>query len=100
MSNPLQGHPDGENLRAKAGEYIKKLRTAQEMTQQELATKVGMPYYTMISQIEAGKARVPPDRVLAFAKALGVEPKQFATRLLSYYDPEMWKIIFGNGSST
>lgn len=95
MSNPLQGHPDGAQLRKQAGAWLKKLREEVPMTQHELAKAVGMDYYTTISQIERGTTRVPPDRLEAFATALQQDPKPFAARLLMYYDPYMWKILFG-----
>jgi transcriptional regulator with XRE-family HTH domain len=95
ISNPLQGNPDGAELRKGAGQYVKQLREAVPMTQQELAKAVGMDYYTTISQIERGQTRVPPDKIEPFAAALQVDPKTFAQRLLMYYDPHTWKILFG-----
>ncbi len=95
VSNPLQGHPDAAELRKAAGSYLRELREAVPLTQQELARAVGMDYYTTVSQIERGQARVPPDKLQAFADALQAEPKAFAARLLMHYDPFMWKILFG-----
>ena len=38
--------------------------------------------------------RVPTDSMEAWGRALGVEPAAFARRLLSFYDPEMHRLLF------
>ena len=83
--------------RIEAGEYIKSLRLAHDpkITQRALADKLKLSYYTFISQVETGTARVPPENLVGWAKALGVDPQEFAKKLLSYYDPHMHKAIFG-----
>ena len=58
-----------------------------------------MEYYTFISQIEAGRGRVPADRLRDWAEALEMDPKEFATMLLRYYDPYSYEMVFG-GSET
>ena len=85
--------------RIEAGEYIKSLRLAHDpkITQRALADKLKLDYYTFISQIETGTARVPTENLVGWAKALGVDPQEFAKKLLSYYDPHMHKAIFGKG---
>ena len=85
--------------RIEAGEYIKSLRLAHDpkITQRALADKLKLTYYTFISQVETGAARVPPEQQVAWAKALEVDPKQFAKKLLSYYDPHTHKALFGKG---
>ncbi len=95
MSNPLYGHPDAAHLRKEAGSYLKELRAAAGLTQRELATQLGLDYYTMIAQIEAGKGRLPPDKMPAAAKALGVRRYPFAQRLTQYYDPHLWDMLWG-----
>jgi len=99
FTNPLAQHPDAKELRKEAGSYVKKLREAAGLTQQQVAKAVGMEYYTMISQVEGGKTRVPPDKMLEWANALQVNPHSFAKRLLQYYDPFMWQLLFGKGFS-
>lgn len=95
VSNPLQGHPDGAALRKEAGAYVKGLREKAGITQAQLAKSLGLEYYTLISQIENGKTRVPPDQMLRWAQELDVEPRLFGQRLLQYYDPFMWQLLFG-----
>ena len=82
--------------RIEAGAYIKKLRLAHDpkITQRALADKLKLDYYTFISQVETGAARVPPESQVAWAKALGIDPQGFAKKLLSYYDPHTHKALF------
>lgn len=94
-SNPLQGHPDGALLRKQAGEYLKRLRTDARLTQREVAEALGLSYYTLIAQIEAGKTRLPPDKQAAMAKVLGIRRYALAQRLLQFYDPYTWDMIWG-----
>ena len=83
-------------LRIEAGAFIKSLRLAHDpkLTQRALADKLKLPYYTFISQVETGAAQVPPEAQVEWAKALGVDPQEFAKKLLSYYDPHTYKAIF------
>ena len=82
--------------RIEAGEYIKSLRLAHDpkITQRALADKLKLSYYTFISQVETGTARVPPEQLVGWAKALGVDPQEFTKKLLSYYDPHTHKALF------
>jgi transcriptional regulator with XRE-family HTH domain len=59
-----------------------------------LAQKLGLKYYTFISQIENGFGRVPSESMEDWARALGVEPSEFARELLSYYDRELHRLLF------
>lgn len=99
-TNPLQGNPDAANLRRQAGKYLRELREAANMTQQELARSLGMDYYTTVSGIELGRGRVPPDKIKDWARLLGVDQVVFAKRLLQFYDPYMWDALYGKGAKT
>lgn len=85
-------------LRSQAGAWLRELRERCGLSQRELAAKVGAEYYTFISQLETGRGRIPPDRYLAWATALKVEPEEFVRTLMSYYDPVTYGILFGAGS--
>lgn len=82
-------------LRSRAGSWLRELREKRGLSQRELAKKVGAEYYTFISQLEHGRGRVPPDRYLLWADALGVAPREFVRGLMSYYDPVTYNIMFG-----
>ena len=76
-----------ERLRKQAGRWLRELRENCGLSQRQLATRVGAEYYSVISQLEAGRGRIPPDRYLVWASALNVEPQEFVRILTSYYDP-------------
>jgi transcriptional regulator with XRE-family HTH domain len=100
-----------QKLRTQAGVWLRELREKRGLSQRELAARVGAEYYTFISQLETGRGRIPPDRYLAWAHALGIDKREFVRTLMSYYDPVTYGILFdspaegqqagtqGNGSS-
>jgi transcriptional regulator with XRE-family HTH domain len=81
-------------LRRDAGQWLKRLREAKGLSQRDLAEKVGVEYYTFISQVESGRGRIPPDRYRVWANALGVPAREFVTKLMRYYDPVTYRILF------
>jgi len=83
-------------LRRDAGLWLKQLREAQGLSQRDLAEMVGVEYYTFISQVESGRGRIPPDRYRAWADAVGVPTREFVTKLMRYYDPVTYRILFEN----
>jgi hypothetical protein len=44
--------------------------------------------------VENGFGRVPTESMEAWARALGANPSAFARELLSYYEPEMHRLLF------
>lgn len=86
---------DVQKLRRAAGKWLKKLRESKGYSQRQLADKVGVDYYTFISQLEAGRGRIPPARYVQWAEALGMEAKDFVRELMRYYDPVTYEILFG-----
>jgi transcriptional regulator with XRE-family HTH domain len=87
---------EAKQLRKQAGTWLKELRAKAGLSQVELAQRLGLKYYTFISQVENGFGRVPTDSMEAWAAALGITPADFARELLSYYDPELHRLLFGN----
>ncbi|GGK46955.1 helix-turn-helix domain-containing protein [Salinarimonas ramus] len=96
-AHPQQGQAPAETqkLRQDAGRWLKSLREEAGLSQRQLANAVGVEYYTFISQIEAGRGRIPPERYEAFATALEKEPASFVRELMRYYDPITHRILFG-----
>jgi transcriptional regulator with XRE-family HTH domain len=86
--------PETKLRRKQAGSWLKELRSRAGLSQIDLAARLGLKYYTFISQVENGFGRVPTESVEAWAIALGVEPSTFARQLLSYYDPETYRLLF------
>jgi transcriptional regulator with XRE-family HTH domain len=87
--------PNAKQLRKDAGTWLKELRQRAGLSQIELAARLELKYYTFISQVETGYGRVPTETMEAWANALGVKPAEFARRLLSFYDPDLYKLLFG-----
>ena len=79
---------DLKSLRKDGGQYIKNLRLEAGLTQRELSDKIGMPYYTFISQIESGNAKLNPSFYEKAALAFGVEPKIFVKKMSFQYRNE------------
>lgn len=85
---------DAKQLRKQAGGWLKELRGKAGLSQIELAAQLGFKYYTFVSQVENGFGRVPTESMEAWGRALGAEPSAFARKLLSFYDPEMHRLLF------
>jgi transcriptional regulator with XRE-family HTH domain len=86
--------PQAKALRKEAGAWLKELRGRAGLSQIELAQRLGLKYYTFVSQVENGFGRVPTESMEAWGRALGVEPPAFARKLLSYYEPELHRLLF------
>jgi transcriptional regulator with XRE-family HTH domain len=84
-----------KSLRREAGQWLRDGREHAGLTQAELAEKVGLRYYTFVSQVENGLGRVPIESQGAWALAIGLDPAAFARTLLGYYEPELFRLLFG-----
>src|SRR5262245_33397353 len=83
-SNPQKLSSDEVlELRREAGRWLKELREKKGLSQRAMAERVGVDYYTLISQIEAGRGRIPPDRYSAWAEALGGGSDVFGAHALA-----------------
>jgi transcriptional regulator with XRE-family HTH domain len=88
------GSDEVRELRTAGGLWLRGLREAAGLSQREFADKVGVTYYTFISQLENGRGRLPPDRYETWAKVLKLDRKVFVRELMRYYDPVTHKILF------
>ena len=86
-------------LRRQAGRWLKTAREAAGLTQAELAEQVGLRYYTFVSQVESGLGRLPIETQGAWATALGLNPGEFARTLLRFYEPELFRLLFGDDAA-
>ena len=92
---PGKAAPEAKQLRKLAGDWLKQRRADAELSQADLAARLGLKYYTFISQVENGFSRVPTEIMGAWASELGLEPAPFARHLLMYYEPELYRLLFG-----
>jgi transcriptional regulator with XRE-family HTH domain len=86
--------PKGVELRKRAGSWLQERRKAAGLSQIELAARLGLKYYTFVSQVENGFGRVPIDSMEAWARALDLAPAAFARHLLGCYEPELHILLF------
>jgi transcriptional regulator with XRE-family HTH domain len=64
------------------------------LTQLELANRLGLKYYAFVSQVETGFSRLPTEKMEAWARSLRVDPQKFARHLLSFYEPELHRVLY------
>ena len=89
-----KGLTKGMEARKRAGAWLQERRKAAGLSQVDLAQRLGLKYYTFISQVENGFGRVPIESMEAWARALAVPPGEFARHLLAFYEPELHKLLF------
>lgn len=89
-----------QRLRKDAGRWLKQQRRDASLSQVQLAAQLGLKYYTFISQVENGFGRVPVTLMERWALALNHEPCEFARRLISFYDPELFRLLFNEKEAT
>ncbi len=82
-----------ERLRRKAGRWLKALRIRRSLSQSELSKLVGASQSSFVSQIEIGKQRLPPEKYVVWAEALGMPAKDFVLELIRYYDPDVFSCL-------
>ena len=85
---------EAKQLRKQAGDWLKLRRADAGLSQADLAARLGLKYYTFISQVENGFSRVPIEIMGAWASELGLEQATFARHLLMYYEPELHRLLF------
>lgn len=88
------GSEESKEHRLVLGVWLRELREEQGMSQRDLSEKLGLEYYTFISQLENGRGKIPSNRYRDWAQALGQEPKTFVRKLLMHYDPVSYEILF------
>jgi transcriptional regulator with XRE-family HTH domain len=81
-------------LRKRGGSWLKETREKAGLSQRELAKELNLPYYTFISQVENGGARIPPELYEAWATALKVPISDFVHTMLVHYDPIIFDLLF------
>jgi transcriptional regulator with XRE-family HTH domain len=95
-AHPQQSaHYDVHQLRREAGKWLKEQRERHGLSQRQLADLVGVEYYTFVSQLEAGRGRIPPDRYELWATAFEMDSAEFVKHLMQFYDPETYRLLFG-----
>lgn len=89
----------GSDPRVELGGWLRSLREAQGLSQRKMADELSLDYYTFISQLETGRGKIPSARYGDWAKVLDQQPKPFMKKLLSYYEPEAYEMLFGDSEA-
>lgn len=101
LSNSRLPRAEGQaEARRELGLWLRSLREAKGLSQRALAQKLDFEFYTFVSQIEAGRGRIPPEHYGRWADAVGVPRKVFVARLLKCYEPTTWDILFGSSADS
>ncbi len=85
---------DVKALRKQAGAWLKEQRERNGLSLREMAARLEIGYFTFISQLEAGRGRIPPDRYESWAAVLQIPIGEFVRTLMKYYDPETYRLLF------
>ncbi len=82
-------------LRRDLGRWLKQGREQAGLTQAELAEKLGLRYYSFVSQVENGIGRIPQDLYEPWADALGLDNATFALTVLEHLEPGLHGMLEG-----
>jgi len=85
-----------QRLRKEGGAWLRQRREAVGLSQRELAECVEVGYYTFVSQIEAGRGRIPAERYGIWADTLKMNGKDFVRSIMAFYEPTTYQILFGD----
>ncbi|MGF7206218.1 transcriptional regulator with XRE-family HTH domain [Skermanella aerolata] len=88
------GGAEVKNLRKAGGAWLKQCRLSRGLTQLQVADAVGLGNYTMVSMIESGRGRIPPESYGLWAAVMDMEPRDFVKEIMRYYDPITFGILF------
>lgn len=83
----------GKDGKKRMGAWLRELRINAGLTQLDLATRLGLKAYTIISQIEHGTCRLPEHHYAKTADAFGVPRRDFAMAMLRAYSPHIHKML-------
>lgn len=86
--------PEMQALRVEAGQFLKFLRERAGYSQRTFSSAMGLSNHMLVSQVERGVKRLPPDRIRIWARVLGVEPFRLMQMLFRYYDVESFAILY------
>lgn len=64
-----------------------------DLTQREIADRVGFKHSNIISMIKSGETRVPLERIPALAQALGMDEREFLLLAIEEYHPGVHEVL-------
>ncbi len=84
-----------KELRRRLGRWLKQQRESAGLTQADLAERLGLRYYSFVSQVENGIGRIPQDLYAPWARALAIDGREFAMTVLAHMEPGLHELITG-----
>ncbi len=84
---------DPKQLRRALGAWLKERREQAGLTQADLAERLGLKYYSFISQVENGIGRIPQDVYAPWAAALEIAPRDFAATVIRHLEPGLHRML-------
>lgn len=66
---------------------------ASELTQREIADRVGFKQANIISMLKSGETRVPLDRIPALARTLGMDERELLFLAIAEYHPGVHEVL-------
>lgn len=64
-----------------------------DLTQREIADRVGFKHANIISMLKSGETRVPLERIPALATTLGMDERQFLMVAIEEYHPGVHEVL-------
>lgn len=90
--------PSALIMRKRWGKLLQSYREETGVTQRDLAVALDIDYYTMISQIERGLAKIPTQDLPTWARVLQKPLKDFAMEYLYWTEPYIFAALTGRNS--
>ncbi len=82
-----------KELRRGLGRWLKQKREEANLTQVELAKRLGFDFHTGVSHVENGAGRIPQSLYEKWANELNVPPHVFAMTILEHLEPGLYALI-------
>ena len=76
-----------KNRNRVVGGHLKELREKAGINQKQLADLLGIGYYTFVSQVENGYAKLPATHLTAWAAGVKADPEELSMFLIQHYLP-------------
>ncbi len=97
---PSHTQTDEKDLRRQGGLWLKAKREEAGLSQRDLANKIGLKFYSFVSQIENGRTRVPPELLHQWSEALNIPTAEFTRNMLYFFDNTIYNALFDQENQT
>lgn len=81
--------------RSRFGDVMRRLRRAADLTQAELAQRVGLQGHAFLSQVENGRLPLPAHWLIPLSQQFGVSPQRLAWVYVAMELPDLYEAIGG-----